>query len=167
MSLISEQAQGFLPKFPQKARKQKKSSGFLFLPTSASLTTFIGMCKIFFLPMSEPFYLSTQFRSVFCAMYINLLDLFFCSLFYGIKKKLLLFHKAVSVHGPSYWSSLLSAKEEDEYRSSRKSEILGWSKRGTGDLEHSWINSGIQELNSGRMVREKQRLSWIIYFLII
>ena len=64
--------------------------------------------------------------------------LFLCNVFQFLWKqqcKLLLFHKAVSVHGPSYWSSLLSAKEEDEYRSSRKSEILGWSKRGTGDLK--------------------------------
>ena len=31
-------------------------------------------------------------------------------------KMVLLFHKAVSVHGPSCWSSLQSAKEEDKYR---------------------------------------------------
>ena len=35
------------------------------------------------------------------------------------KSELLLFHKAVSVHGPSCLSSVMAAREEDRYRISR------------------------------------------------
>ena len=149
MSLISEQGEEVCQSFLKKLENKKNLLvSYFFQPQQ--VWPHLLECAEFSCPCLSPFIWVHNF-SVFCAMFVNLLDqkkFLFLSKFYGIKKKLLLFHKAVSVHGPSYWSSLLSAKEEDEYRSSRKSEILGWSKGGTGDLEHSWINSGIQKLNS-------------------
>ena len=103
MSLISEQGEGFCQSFLKKLENKKKSSGFLFLPTSASLTTFIGMCKIF-LSMSEPFYLSTQLHSVFCAMYINLLDLFFVPCFIESRKNFYFFTKQSLSTDPHAWA---------------------------------------------------------------
>ena len=39
------------------------------------------------------------------------------------KSELLLFHKAVSVHGPSCLSSVMAAREEDRYRISMKNNM--------------------------------------------